>query len=160
MKHIQDRAGRWRRATVADVGIPVREALQEHFFDLTLSDWRIDNEVTTRISGFMRRAEQRWKALPSSIAWSMRIEISGVPSGSRRRYIRHWGRRRDILYEEVEEPEEPEEDADGQRDDSKESTTLRTVDWRTREAQFQGNVNWNDSNSIHALNCWRSQYFR
>jgi len=53
----------------------------------------------------------------------------------------------------VEEPEEPEEDADGQRDDSKESITLRTVDWRTREAQFQGNVNWNDSNSIHALNC-------
>lgn len=24
--------------------------------------------------------------------------------------------------------------------------------WRTREAQCQGNVNWNDSNSIHALN--------
>jgi len=80
----------------------------------------------------------------------MRIEISGLPSRSRRRYTRHWGRR---LYEEVEEPEEPEEDADGQRDDSKESITLRTVDWRTREAQFQGNVNWNDSNSIHALNC-------
>lgn len=68
----------------------------------------------------------------------MRIEISGVPSGSRRRYIRHWGRRRDILYEEVEEPEEPEEDADGQRDDSKESNTHRTVDWRTREARFHG----------------------
>jgi len=83
----------------------------------------------------------------------MRIKIWSLPSGSRRRYIRHWGRRRDILYEEVEEPEEPEEDADGQRDDSKESITLRTVDWRTREAQFQGNVNWNDSNSIHALNC-------
>lgn len=91
------------------------------------------------------------KGLHSSIAWSMRIEISGLPSGSRRRYIRHWGRRRDILYEEVEEPEEPEEHADGQRDDSKESITLRTVDWRTREAQFQGNINWNDSNSIHAL---------
>lgn len=52
----------------------------------------------------------------------------------------------------MEAPEEPEEDADGQRGDSKESIVLRTVDGRTREAQFQGNVNWNDSNSIHALN--------
>lgn len=48
----------------------------------------------------------------------------------------------------------------GQRDDEKRTITLRTVDGRTREAQFQGTVNWNDSNSIHALNRWRSQYFR
>ncbi len=48
----------------------------------------------------------------------------------------------------------------GKRDDSKESITLRTVDGRTRQAQFQGSVNWNDSGSIHALNRWRSQYFR
>jgi hypothetical protein len=48
----------------------------------------------------------------------------------------------------------------GQRDDEKRIITLRTVDGRTREAQFQGNVNWNDPNSIHTLNRWRSQYFR
>ena len=40
-----------------------------------------------------------------------------------------------------------------QRDDAKRTFTLRIVDGRTREARFQENVNWNDSDSIHALSC-------